>query len=183
MQEIFSKIPQDNSVGVNFFAQTLNSLEIYWACPPPRLKIDFFKNIIQFPNIILIIFVPMRKFSNYWSYIVKGDFFHPILEKYKICDPVFEPNNVASNLFRGRKKFQSLALLARPGVHNRVKCIFWKNNSFKCWNLRDMKLWLLQMDISLVNDEMGTVVQDYRSEYVPCEKLFLEEIDTTGTNY
>ena len=120
----FSKIPQDNSVGVNFFAQTLNSLETYWACLPPRLIIDFLKHIVQFPNIIVIIFVPVWKCSNYWPYIVKGDFFHPIMKEFQICDPVFEPNNVASNLFKGRKKFQSLALLARPGEHNRVKCIF-----------------------------------------------------------
>ena len=91
---------------------------MYWACPPPRLIIDLFKHIVQFPNIIVIIFIPVWKCSNYWSYLVKGDFFHPILEKYKICDLGFEPHNVASNLFMGRKKFQSLSLLARPGAHH-----------------------------------------------------------------
>ena len=121
--KFFSKIPQMNSVGVNLFMQILTSTEINWACPPLNLVIDLFKHdIVKFKDVAIVVFVPVWKRANYWPYIVKGNFFHPLIERYKLCSRIFELNNSASNLFSGRKKFLCLALLVKSGSENNVPC-------------------------------------------------------------
>ena len=98
------------------------STEVYWACPPPNLVIDLFKHIVKFKDVVVIVFVPVWKCANYWPFLVKGNFFHPFIEKFKLCSPNFEPNNSASNLFSGQKNFPCLALLVKSGSENAIPC-------------------------------------------------------------
>ena len=124
-KRFFSKIPQEGAIGVNFFTQKLYEEEIYWLCPPPKLVIDVFKHIAHFPNVTVIIVIPVWKCSNFWPFIVCGGFFHPMVEKILICDPFFIPNNEASNLFSGKKKFQTLALLTKTNTFNKQWFFFY----------------------------------------------------------
>ena len=122
-KRFFSKIPQEGSLGVNYFTQSLNSDEIYWACPPPQFIIDLFKHIVSYPcNITVIIFVPVWKSANFWPYIVKQKVFHPIIQRFKICKPSFVQYNKSKNVFSGMKNFQSLALLTRSAGKFNVHC-------------------------------------------------------------
>ena len=105
-KKFFSKIPQLDLSGVNFFTQDLLSNEVYWACPPPKLIIDVFKHVVKFDDVRMVLFTPVWKCSNYnWPYIVRGNFFHPVISKFKRSYPCFEANNSASNIFSGTKKF------------------------------------------------------------------------------
>ena len=115
-KRFFSKIPQVDSIGVNFFAQKLNSGDIYWACP------DIFKFLSSCKHVKMIVSIPVWKNSNCWPYIVRNKFFHPLIQKFKIIKPTFIPFNGASNIFTGMKKFQTLAVLARSNTNNSVQC-------------------------------------------------------------
>ena len=75
------------------------STEVYWACPPPTLVIDLFKHIVKFKDVAIVVFVPVWKCATYWPFLVKGNFFHTFIDKFKLCSQNFEPNNSALNLF------------------------------------------------------------------------------------
>ena len=55
---IFSLIPFQETYGVDFFAQTLSKLEVYYICPPPTKIIFVMKHIMQFKDITSIFVVP-----------------------------------------------------------------------------------------------------------------------------
>ena len=79
MKRFSSKIPQEESLAVEFVTQELYPNEIYWACPPPRLIIELFKHIVHFV-ILLFENAPMEM-----PYIVRGGFIHRLIEKFKFA--------------------------------------------------------------------------------------------------
>ena len=54
----FSLVPQTGASGVNFFAQTLYSEEIYFCCPPVSQILPCFKKLISQPGLTAILLVP-----------------------------------------------------------------------------------------------------------------------------
>ena len=122
-KRFFSKIPQEGSIGINFFVQQLEINEIYWICPPPHLIIDVIKLLSSYRcNLTVILFIPLWKNSNFWPFIVKNKIFHPIIKKFKICKPKFTPNNSTQNVFDGVKNFQCLAFLIKTKEENEIVC-------------------------------------------------------------
>jgi len=56
----FSKIPQGNTFGIDFFTQNLKSSEVYWACPPVHL-IQKVINYIKLFKTKILLHIPVRK--------------------------------------------------------------------------------------------------------------------------
>ena len=80
--KFFSKIPQNGTTGVNFFAQKLNSEESYFCCPPPNLVSDTLKHIFTFRNVVAFVVFPAWKSANYWPFIFNGRKFRKQIKEY-----------------------------------------------------------------------------------------------------
>ena len=117
----YSKIPQLNTSGVNFFAQKLNLNSFYWACPPTHLIVDVIKHISKIP-VNMLLHIPVWKSSNFWPIVVQNGFFHENIAKVFYIKPFYTPNNHAQNIFNGKKKFFSIIALISPQGKHRIKC-------------------------------------------------------------
>ena len=111
-EQFFSKIPQKNSSGVNFFAQQLTSKDIYYCCPPPKLIIYTFKHIFSFPNCKAIIVFPIWKSANFFNFVIHGQKTAPFVLQYKIFNPRFFAKH---GLFIGYKNFDMMAVFVESG--------------------------------------------------------------------
>ena len=111
--KFFSLIPFQETFGVDFFAQTLSKLEVYYICPPPTKIIFVMKHIMQFHDITSIVVVPRWRNSNFWPFITRNGYFAEFIHDFFIFYPTFFPGNEEINIFNGRKKFPMLALLVK----------------------------------------------------------------------
>lgn len=106
----FSKIPQNNCTGINFFAQVLNSHEIYFCCPPVKEIIYTFKKLINTPQIRAILIIPNWHSANFWPFLHNGQQFRHEIKDVIIFSPEFLIFNKVDSLFSRKPNFQMLAL-------------------------------------------------------------------------
>ena len=108
----YSKYPQVGSMGINFFAQTLVSEEIYWVCPPVTQVVRAIKHMLDAKcRVIGYVSFPEWVSGNYWTFVTRSDRFAPFVRAVFYSKPVFQSFNEASNVFRGRKKFRFITVL------------------------------------------------------------------------
>ena len=108
-QKYFSKIPQLFSCGINFFAQKLDSQEIYFICPPTKMICSVIDHVLKF-DVRGVLFIPVWRSSDFWLKIIRNLKLLHIFHDYLVLSPQFFANNEASNMFTGKKNFYSLAL-------------------------------------------------------------------------
>ena len=77
----FSLIPQTRASGVNFFAQTLSSKEIYFCCPPVTQILPCFKKLISQPGLTAILLVPDWKSHVFYPYLFNGNVCQPQIKQ------------------------------------------------------------------------------------------------------
>ena len=117
----FSKVPQTDSNGVNFFAQTLITSEIFWICPPVKLIIHVLKHLSTCPNITGILIVPLWRSADFFTHIFQGPNLHQIItEVYVIKAKFICSNDATKNIFGSDSNFKTLAcFIDTSNVHKK----------------------------------------------------------------
>ena len=115
----FSKYPDEFSKGVNFFAQSLHVNVNYFAFPPVHLIIPAIMHFAKFKSVGCII-VPIWVSSHFWYFICEdGKHLNFWIKKFFIFSPEFiSGQHVRNDMFKGVKKFNSLALKFDFSVNN-----------------------------------------------------------------
>ena len=106
----FSKIPQNNCSGINFFAQKMEANQVYFCCPPVKEIIFTFKKLIHSPNIVAILIIPAWPSANFWTFLHNGKTFRSEIKDVIIFDPEFLVFNHVNSIFSRKPKFKMLAL-------------------------------------------------------------------------
>ena len=120
--KFFSKVPQTDSTGVNFFAQTLFTSEIFWICPPVKLIIHVLKHLSSCPHVPGILIVPLWKSADFFTHIFQGSHLHQIIsEVYAIKAKFICSNEATNNIFGSDSKFRTLAcFIDTSRVHKKI---------------------------------------------------------------
>ena len=113
-EKFYSLLPQYKFSGINFFAQQLNSGEVYWVCPPPKLVVHAFQHLLaQQSNITAYLGFPEWKHSNFWTTLLQGEYYHGCIQKVFYAHPKYNPNNDSDTMFHGKKHFRFIIVLIR----------------------------------------------------------------------
>ena len=110
-ENFYSLLPQLNSAGVNFFAQTLSTVEVYFCCPPVKLIVPCFKFLVSKVGIQAILMVPEWTSAPHWPFLFNGVAWREhITEIDTVQARFFYTNNASSSVFTRKPKFRMLAL-------------------------------------------------------------------------
>ena len=110
----FSLIPQTGASGVNFFAQSLCTKEVYFCCPPISQILPCFKKLISQPGLTAILLVPDWKSHVFYPYLFNGHHCQSQIQKIFPFQPTFSFSNMASStVFSKSPKFRMFALLIK----------------------------------------------------------------------
>ena len=108
----FSKIPQCNTRGINFFTQNLHSSEIYWLCPPVSLISRTIKYLLSFQDVTAVLYVPIWAGQTFWFDLIDGSHFKKFVQDYLVLSPFYSMSNDSKNTtFAGFKRFNGMAIL------------------------------------------------------------------------
>ena len=97
-EKFYSLIPQKFSSGVNFFAQSLHSSEIYYCCPPINNIIPVTRKVLSNSNITMILLVPNWPAASFWPFLCPTGKFLPEIKEFFIFTPTFNQDK-ANSLF------------------------------------------------------------------------------------
>lgn len=94
--KFYSLIPQKYSDSINFFAQSLNSCEVYYCCPPVKSIIPVIRKVVSSPNVTMILVIPNWPVANFWPYLYPSGKFLPEIKDFLIFTPIFDQNQPSS---------------------------------------------------------------------------------------
>ena len=107
----FSMVPQTNSAGVNFFAQSLDTHEKYFLCPPVSLILPAFKKLCTVASLEAVLLIPEWKSSVFWPFLFNGVAHQPqIREIFRFRASFTFSNQASSHVFSRHPNFFMLAL-------------------------------------------------------------------------
>ena len=107
----FSMVPQTNSAGVNFFAQSLHSQEKYFVCPPVSLILPAFKKLCSVASLEALFLIPEWKSSVFWPFLFNGVARQPqIRDVFRFPASFSFSNQASSHVFSRHPNFHMLAL-------------------------------------------------------------------------
>jgi len=95
----FSRWPQAGGSGVNFFAQQLNTQDIYFCCPPVKLISHTIRRLQRFAQVRAILLFPAWSGHPFWSLLKKGDKFIPEIQEHKMFEAQFQDTGCGKSLF------------------------------------------------------------------------------------
>lgn len=106
----YSKYFEDSSSGTNFFAQSLQEFS-YYAFPPVHLLIPAILHFLKFKSSGCLI-IPIWVSSHFWTFVCQdGRHLNHWIKDFIIFSPDFVSGvHVRNNIFRGVKKFDTLAV-------------------------------------------------------------------------
>ena len=106
----FSKFVDENSLGCNFFAQSLPNVNL-WVFPPIHLVIPALFHLEKFQSFGVFV-TPKWMASHYWTYICSdGVHFNNFVVNAYIFSPRYiSGEHILNTMFVGVKKFDTLAL-------------------------------------------------------------------------
>ena len=117
----FSKIPQCNSKGINFFMQDLTSNHTYWMCPPVSLISRAIKYLLLFPCVKAVLYVPIWSGQPFWFDIFDGIYFKEFIQDYLILSPFYSMSNDSTNTtFVGFKRFNGMAIFIDSSKRSKI---------------------------------------------------------------
>ena len=108
----YSKLPEANSFGINFFYQKLNSDHILYVCPPVSAIQRAWRKIVQTPNVVALLCVPYWRSHAYYADFLETDRFKPCVKDFFRFKSHFVSKS-ESCLFNGVTNFEMLALLIK----------------------------------------------------------------------
>ena len=119
-EKFFSKFPQVNCAGIDFFSQEMKEEESYWLCPPVKLvpkTIDCVKAMRG--RVRAAVALPDWKgHACYLAARENGGWLKEVSEVITI-NPFFKTYNRASSVFQGKTNFGLIILMFRPVEDNR----------------------------------------------------------------
>ena len=115
----FSKYPQKGMLGMNFFAQELESGEVYWLCPPIGMVAKCIRHVLGAKSDVLAyISFPEWKSQNFWPMIVRGDHFAPFVSCVYYSHPNYIGYNDSYRTLKGRKGFRFVTIFIDTKFQN-----------------------------------------------------------------
>jgi len=120
-EKFFSKIPQLNSAGINFYTQELQSENVYWLCPPVKEINNVVEYVNNFVNIKAALFVPVWAGALYWFSLIEGKYFKEIVSEYLLVSPKYVNFSKVKNVFEGYKKFKGMVILIDTNKNSKNK--------------------------------------------------------------
>ena len=106
----FSKLPETNTAGVNFFNQTINISDILYVCPPISCISRAWRVLTKISGLTSIIVVPYWRSHAFFADFLEKDQFKPCIKSHFIFDASFISKS-DSCMFNGSTKFATLAML------------------------------------------------------------------------
>ncbi len=106
----YSKLPETNTSGVNFFNQTLDPSDILYVCPPVNCISRAWRTITRIPGLTSIVVVPYWRSHAFFADFLEKDQFKSCVKSHFIFDASFTSKS-DSCLFNGSTKFATLAML------------------------------------------------------------------------
>ena len=106
----FSKLPEAEAAGTDFFHQKLLTSEIYFICPPIVNIIRAWRKVIQTPNLTVIFCCPFWRSHTFYSEFLETDQYKPCVKDHLIFKASFVSKS-DSCMFNGSTNFEMLALL------------------------------------------------------------------------
>lgn len=88
----FSELPQEGSLGVDFFAQILDKNTVYYVCPPVRL-ISRALNFVIDNGLKALFVVPRWPSANFWPILFENCAFRPEISRHLIFKGYFRKIN------------------------------------------------------------------------------------------
>ena len=118
-RKFYSKYPQVGSAGIDFFAQKLDSKEVYWLCPPVKEVARCIRHVLgKEERVLAYISFPEWKSQNYWPLVVRGEYFATFVCRFFYSFPRFVAYNEASSTLAGKSTFRFITIL----VNNKRVC-------------------------------------------------------------
>ena len=109
-ERFFSKWPETNTAGVNFFSQIIDPTEILYVCPPISCISRAWRTISKINGLTSIMVVPYWRSHAFFADFLEKDQFKSCIKSYFIFDANFTSKS-ESCLFNGSTKFATLAML------------------------------------------------------------------------
>lgn len=106
----FSKIPQKDCSGINFFSQRLTSQFTYFCCPPVKEVENTLKHLISTANVSSVLVIPYWNSAHYWPLLHNGQSFIPQIVKFLVFNPRFLVFNQCDSIFARKPTFEMIAL-------------------------------------------------------------------------
>ena len=108
----FSKCPQMNTSGIDFFSQDLQSDQVYWCTPPVSIVVKTIRHILSWDTQVkAVVNVPEWRSAAFWPFIVQKSRFAQFVKAVWFYRPSFTAFNDSPNSFSGRAKFRMIALV------------------------------------------------------------------------
>ena len=119
--EIFySPIPMEDSSGIDFFNQEIQSDKFYWICPPVSLLSATIKHLKRKRHVKGVLFFPCWKLETFCYELCENFHFQKFVVDFLIMNPFFR-STCERNIFSGYKPFLSLAILFDMNANCRRK--------------------------------------------------------------
>ena len=87
-------IGRQYSDSINFFAQSLNSCEVNYCCPPVKSIIPVIRKVLSSPMVTMILVIPNWPVSNFWPYLYPSGKFLPEIKNF--FTPIFDLSQPSS---------------------------------------------------------------------------------------
>ena len=108
----FSRLPELDSAGVDFFWQPLLSTEIYFLCPPIKLIQRVINKVLAAKGITVVLLIPHWRSHPFYTALRDKQAFKSCIVKHFTFNALFE-SSVPQCMFMGRKAFNMICLLIK----------------------------------------------------------------------
>ena len=97
-----SVIPQNGSAGVNFHAQSLNSLSVYYCCPPVREIVTVLRKFFSEKSFRLLLIISFWPSAIIWPFLLYGSVFKEEIIQALVFKPLISSFTEKPTIFENQ---------------------------------------------------------------------------------